>query len=101
VHTHEPVSEDCTLCHNPHGTTTENMLKVRPPVPVPPVPHPHGPQIPQLLGQQTAGTANTLATTGKNAINYTMARGCLNWPHAGPRQQQPDRDQTNSAINLR
>jgi len=78
VHTHEPVSEDCTLCHNPHGTTTENMLKVRPPFLCHQCHTPHGPQIPQLLGQQTAGTANTLATTGKNAINYTMARGCLN-----------------------
>ena len=31
VHTHEPVAEDCSNCHNPHGTTAENLLKARPP----------------------------------------------------------------------
>jgi DmsE family decaheme c-type cytochrome len=28
---HPPVREDCTLCHDPHGTTEERMLKVRGP----------------------------------------------------------------------
>ena len=78
VHTHEPVSEDCTLCHNPHGTTTENMLKVRPPFLCHQCHTPHGPNIPQLIGQQIPALRNTPTTTGKNAINVTMARGCLN-----------------------
>ena len=30
VRKHEPA-EDCTICHNPHGTSTENLLKIRPP----------------------------------------------------------------------
>ena len=76
VHNHEPVSEDCTNCHNPHGTVTENMLKMRPPFLCHSCHTPHGPQMPQLLGQQLV--PNTVSTTGKNAINYTMARGCLN-----------------------
>jgi DmsE family decaheme c-type cytochrome len=28
---HQPVTEDCDLCHNPHGTTADTMLKVRAP----------------------------------------------------------------------
>jgi DmsE family decaheme c-type cytochrome len=31
VHNHQPVTEDCTLCHQPHGTTIVNLLKTRPP----------------------------------------------------------------------
>jgi len=29
---HAPVSEDCTLCHNPHGSNLEALLKQRPPL---------------------------------------------------------------------
>lgn len=28
---HQPVTEDCDLCHNPHGTNADTMLKVRAP----------------------------------------------------------------------
>jgi DmsE family decaheme c-type cytochrome len=28
---HQPVSEDCTLCHKPHGSAQAGMLKQRPP----------------------------------------------------------------------
>jgi DmsE family decaheme c-type cytochrome len=28
---HAPVREDCTICHDPHGTTEDRMLKVRGP----------------------------------------------------------------------
>ncbi|HYL90894.1 MAG TPA: DmsE family decaheme c-type cytochrome [Burkholderiales bacterium] len=76
VHTHEPVSENCMNCHNPHGTVTENLLKVRAPMLCHQCHTPHGPNVPQLLGAQVA--PRTTATTGKDAINYTMARGCLN-----------------------
>jgi DmsE family decaheme c-type cytochrome len=31
VHNHQPVTEDCTICHQPHGSTIANLLKSRPP----------------------------------------------------------------------
>lgn len=31
VHNHQPVTEDCGICHNPHGTTNSNLLKARAP----------------------------------------------------------------------
>lgn len=76
VHPHEPVQEDCTTCHNPHGTVTENLLKMRAPFLCHQCHTPHGPNHPQLLGRQVV--PNTVATTGKNAINITQGRGCLN-----------------------
>lgn len=76
VHNHEPVSEDCMNCHNPHGTVVENMLKARAPFLCHQCHTPHGPNVPQLLGAQVV--PNSVTTTGKNAVNITMARGCLN-----------------------
>ncbi len=76
VHNHEPVSEDCMNCHNPHGTVVENLLKARAPFLCHQCHTPHGPNVPQLLGRQVV--PNTVGTTGKNPINITMARGCLN-----------------------
>ncbi|HEX5803846.1 MAG TPA: DmsE family decaheme c-type cytochrome [Azospira sp.] len=31
INNHQPVTEDCGICHNPHGTTSPNLLKSRPP----------------------------------------------------------------------
>ena len=31
VRTHQPVQEDCSICHNPHGTIAPNLLKARQP----------------------------------------------------------------------
>jgi len=76
VHPHEPVQEDCSTCHNPHGTVAENMLKMRAPFLCHQCHTPHGPNHPQLLGQQVV--PNTVTTTGKNPINITQGRGCLN-----------------------
>ena len=76
VHNHDPVNEDCTICHNPHGTVTENMLKTRAPFLCHECHTPHGPNVPQLLGRQNV--PNSVATTGKNAVNITQGRGCLN-----------------------
>jgi DmsE family decaheme c-type cytochrome len=76
VHNHEPVSEDCMNCHNPHGTVVENLLKARAPFLCHQCHTPHGANVPQLLGAQIA--PNSAATTGKNAINITQGRGCLN-----------------------
>lgn len=76
VHNHEPVSEDCMNCHNPHGTVVENMLKARAPFLCHQCHTPHGPNVPQLLGRQVV--PNSVTTTGKNAVNITQGRGCLN-----------------------
>jgi DmsE family decaheme c-type cytochrome len=76
VHNHEPVAEDCMNCHNPHGTVVENMLKARPPFLCHQCHTPHGPNVPQVRGRQVV--PDTVGTTGKNPINITMARGCLN-----------------------
>lgn len=76
VHPHEPVQEDCGTCHNPHGTVTENMLKMRAPLLCHQCHTPHGPNTPQLLGRQVV--PNSVTTTGKNPINITQGRGCLN-----------------------
>ena len=73
VRPHEPVTEDCGICHNPHGTTAENLLKQRPPFLCNECHSPHGPSLPQLAGQAAAPT-----TVGKNGINYTQGRGCVN-----------------------
>jgi DmsE family decaheme c-type cytochrome len=76
VHPHDPVVEDCGICHNPHGTVTENLLKLRAPFLCHQCHTPHGPNVPQLLGRQVA--PNSVTTTGKNPINITQGRGCLN-----------------------
>jgi predicted CXXCH cytochrome family protein len=84
VHNHEPVSENCALCHNPHGTTAENMLKARPPFLCHQCHTPHGGQIGQVIGQgqetRIGGQAPLLSatTSGKSGLNYFMARGCTN-----------------------
>jgi predicted CXXCH cytochrome family protein len=31
VRTHQPVQENCAICHNPHGSVHDNLLKVRAP----------------------------------------------------------------------
>ena len=76
VHNHQPVTEDCTLCHNPHGTVTENMLKVRAPFLCHQCHTPHGGFVPQLLGAQV--TAPTVNAVGKSTTNLTQGRSCLN-----------------------
>jgi len=76
VHNHEPVAEDCMNCHNPHGTVVENLLKARAPFLCHQCHTPHGANVPQLLGRQVV--PNSVTTTGKNAINITQGRGCLN-----------------------
>lgn len=76
VHNHEPVSEDCGNCHNPHGTTVENLLKVRAPFLCHQCHTPHGGFIPQLIGAQVA--PNTATQSGKSTTNLTQARSCMN-----------------------
>jgi predicted CXXCH cytochrome family protein len=78
VHVHEPVAEDCSNCHNPHGTTAENLLKARPPFLCHQCHTPHGGQVAQIVGQNQIAAQLSATSSGKNGVNYTMARGCLN-----------------------
>ena len=72
VHNHQPVTEDCTICHNAHGTIVSNLLKYRPPY----LCHEchsvtgHPGQLPALLTERT--TSSPFRRQG------TIARGCLN-----------------------
>jgi predicted CXXCH cytochrome family protein len=70
---HQPVTEDCTICHNPHGTTVNKMLKVRVPFLCQQCHEPtsHRGQIPQVGLPGTGGG-------GTGSANVLMARGCLN-----------------------
>jgi predicted CXXCH cytochrome family protein len=76
VHSHEPVNEDCTICHNPHGTVADSMLKVRPPFLCHQCHTPHGGFVAQLRGQP--GVVVGATTGGKSGVNFTQGRGCLN-----------------------
>jgi DmsE family decaheme c-type cytochrome len=81
VHNHEPVQEDCGNCHNPHGTVAENLLKMRQPFLCHACHTPHGGQVLQVTGQGIPGQApnNRTATSGgKDGVNITQGRGCLN-----------------------
>jgi DmsE family decaheme c-type cytochrome len=70
VHNHQPVTEDCGICHNPHGTTIANLLKSRPPFLCQEC-HSHSSHPSQAAGLPTA------STTGTTALG-TVGRGCLN-----------------------
>jgi DmsE family decaheme c-type cytochrome len=79
VHNHEPVNENCALCHDPHGTVTPTMLRMRPPFLCHSCHTPHSSNnIASAIPFQVPGNASVGNTTGKNATNYAMARGCLN-----------------------
>jgi predicted CXXCH cytochrome family protein len=60
------VQENCAICHNPHGTVNENLLRVRAP----------------FLCQQChepsshRGNMGTPTVSGTNA--NLLARGCVN-----------------------
>jgi predicted CXXCH cytochrome family protein len=75
VHNHEPVDEDCTICHNPHGSNIDNMLKARPPMLCVQChgPSSHPTQPPALPVGSPTETFNTNAR-----IMGTVGRGCLN-----------------------
>ena len=67
VHNHQPVTEDCGICHNPHGTTVGNLLKSRPP----------------FLCQECHEPSTHQGSIGSftprdGRDNNALARGCLN-----------------------
>jgi len=70
VRKHEPA-EDCTICHNPHGSAIDNLLKTRPPYLCEQC---HEPQTHQGgIPGFGAATGNATRTKG-----ITMGRACLN-----------------------
>lgn len=70
VRKHEPA-EDCTICHNPHGSTVDNLLKTRPPFLCQQCHEPSSHQ--GGFAGTNAGTGNGTGTRG-----ITNARACLN-----------------------
>ncbi len=76
VHNHEPVQEDCGNCHNPHGTVADSLLKMRQPFLCHACHTPHGGQVLQVTGQ--GNNLRTATSGGKDGVNITQARGCLN-----------------------
>ncbi len=70
VHNHQPVTEDCTICHNAHGTNVANLLKARAPFLCQEC-HSHTSHPGQI------GALPTARTTGTTALG-TVGRGCLN-----------------------
>ncbi len=87
VHQHEPVSEDCSYCHSPHGSNVAGMLKARPPILCQQCHTPHVAGGVGALGGQ--GGVYTLApgqtapvitgtTNGKNVVNLWQGRSCMN-----------------------
>ncbi len=76
VHNHEPVQEDCGNCHNPHGTVADSLLKMRQPFLCHACHTPHGGQVLSVTGQN--GNLRTATSGGKDGVNITQGRGCLN-----------------------
>jgi DmsE family decaheme c-type cytochrome len=76
VHNHAPVQEDCGNCHNPHGTVADSLLKMRQPFLCHACHTPHGGQVLQVTGQN--GNLRTPTSGGKDGVNITQGRGCLN-----------------------
>ena len=73
VHDHPPVTENCAICHDVHGTTAENMLKTRQPFLCQSCHTPHGafpPAVAQGGSPQQPGWWN--------GSTITQGRGCTN-----------------------
>lgn len=70
VRKHEPA-EDCTICHNPHGSTVDNLLKTRAPMLCQQCHEPSTHQ--QAIPGFGVGTGRSSGTVG-----IAMARSCLN-----------------------
>jgi predicted CXXCH cytochrome family protein len=66
VRTHQPVQENCAICHNPHGTTIPNMLRQR------------GPALCQQCHEPTSHRGQVSSITGTSTNASVLARGCLN-----------------------
>lgn len=66
---HQPVTEDCSLCHSQHGSPISGLLKMRPPF------------LCQQCHEPTGHPGNipSLEASGsRGGRNVTLARGCVN-----------------------
>lgn len=64
---HEPVQDDCTNCHTPHGSVNDNLLEVRQPV------------LCQQCHQSTSHRGlNHLRDDRWKDLDYNYGKGCLN-----------------------
>jgi DmsE family decaheme c-type cytochrome len=72
VHNHRPVSENCAICHDVHGTTTGNLLKTRQPFLCQTCHTPHGPSSPAVAKGGNAQPG------WWNGSTITQGRGCTN-----------------------
>jgi DmsE family decaheme c-type cytochrome len=72
VHNHRPVSENCGICHEVHGTTAGNLLKVRQPFLCQTCHTPHGAFPPAV---SKGGNAQPIWSNGST---ITQGRGCTN-----------------------
>lgn len=88
VHQHEPVAEDCAICHNSHGSTVPAMLKSRAPMLCQQCHTPHVAGGVGALGGQSGvfglpapglgAPLITGVTGGKNVVNIWQGRSCMN-----------------------
>jgi DmsE family decaheme c-type cytochrome len=88
VHEHDPVREDCSTCHNPHGSVVASLLKARAPILCQQCHTPHvagdlgavggqrGVFPPPAPGQVAPAVTGT--SSGKNVVNMWQGRSCLN-----------------------
>jgi DmsE family decaheme c-type cytochrome len=76
VHNHQPVSDDCSNCHVPHGSTADSLLKARPPLVCYQCHSGHG--TPGIAGVAPGSKTATTNSLGKANTNIEQARGCLN-----------------------
>jgi predicted CXXCH cytochrome family protein len=75
VHNHQPATEACTICHQPHGTVVENMLKLRPPFLCHQCHTPHGGFIRRCAAPRSPPTDDSNGL-GKGTTNVTQGRAC-------------------------
>ena len=87
VQEHEPVAEDCAICHSPHGSVVAGMLKSRPPMLCQQCHTPHvAGGVGAVGGQpgvytQAPGQTQPLitsTTSGKNVVQLWQGRSCMN-----------------------
>jgi DmsE family decaheme c-type cytochrome len=88
VHAHAPVTEDCGICHNPHGSNVAGMLNVRMPILCNQCHTPHvaggvgalrgqpGVLAPAVPPQTSSAVGPT--SSGINVINIWQGRSCMN-----------------------
>jgi DmsE family decaheme c-type cytochrome len=93
VHDHPPVTENCAICHDVHGTTAENLLKTRQPFLCQSCHTPHGAFPPAVAGggapQQPGWWNGSTITQGRGCTNcHTQIHGSNNPSLLNPTPQR-------------